>query len=161
MEHANDFYAKAASELAKIDGQIAALEKRRIVLRQFVDLGQKLYAGHASVDLRALMPTLEASGGPQYIAVATPREQSLKARVVALSKRAIQENGPQSTLALVAYIESSGVRVTGAHKPTSVSVILSRANEFQNVRGIGWTLNSPQKEKNPQDATTSAGSSTA
>lgn len=166
MEHANDFYAKAATELAEIDGQIAALEKRRIVLRQFVDLGQKLYA-HANADIRAPAATLQASGGPTLAklgtptATATPREQSLKARVLALSKRAIQERGPQSTTDLVSYIESAGVAVTGAHKPTTVSVILSRSDEFQNVRGSGWSLIPAQKELTPQGAPTSAGSSTA
>ena len=62
MQDAKDLYAQAATELAEIDGQIASLEKRRIVLRQFVDLGQKLYG---SAELRLPMLTLEASGGPQ------------------------------------------------------------------------------------------------
>lgn len=161
MEQPKDFYAQAATELAEIDGQIATLEKRRIVLRQFVDLGQKLYASHASADLRVPMPMLEASVSSTPMAAKTPREQSLKARVKALSKRAIQERGPQSTVALVEYIESSGVSVTGVHKPTTVSVILSRGDEFKNVRGVGWTLVESHKEQNPQDVAASAGSATA
>jgi hypothetical protein len=155
MDQNTDIYAKAASELASIDAQISALEKRRMALRQFVDLGQKLYAAGLSADLRAPMVQLEASGGPTVrfgtpTATVTPREQSLKARVLALSKRAIQERGPQSTVSLVEYIETAGVPVTGAHKPTTVSVILSRSDEFRNVRGTGWTLiESPQKELTP------------
>jgi hypothetical protein len=74
----------------------------------------------------------------------------LKARVLALSKRAIQDHGPQSTNALVAYIEAAGVTVTGAHKPTTVSVILSRSDEFKSDRKVGWVLTEPaQKELTP------------
>jgi hypothetical protein len=154
MDNSKDFYAKAASELAEIDGQIAALEKRRIVLRQFVDLGQKLYAEQAAAQQGGTITLVTTHRVPVGFgtptAIATSREQSLKARVEALSKRAIQERGPQSTVALVDYIESSGVLVTGAHKPTTVSVILSRSDEFRNVRGTGWTLvESPQKELTP------------
>jgi hypothetical protein len=89
------------------------------------------------------------------------REASLKARVLALSKQAIQKAGPLSTRELLALIESAGVEVTGADKPTTVSVILSRSDEFKSDRTVGWTLVDPQKELTPQDVGASAGSSTA
>ena len=38
-----DTYSKAKTELAEIDAQIAALQQRRVGLRQFVELGQTLY----------------------------------------------------------------------------------------------------------------------
>ena len=157
MDNQTDIYAKAFAELSGIDAEIASLEKRRTVLRQFVDLGQKLYAGRAHADLRAPSVVVQASGGP-----AIPRDQSLKARVLALAKQAIQQRGPQSTSALVEYVESAGVAVTGAHKPTTVSVILSRSDSFLSDRKHGWVLTDPsQKELTPQDAPTSAGLSAA
>ena len=162
MDQNSDIYAKAFAELASIDRQIAALEKRRSGLRQFVELGRQLFVT-AHADLTAPMPILQASGGPSErapSATATPREQSLKARVLALSKQAILERGPQTTGALVEYVETAGVIVTGVHKPTAVSVILSRSDEFKSDRTLGWSLVNPQ-EKTPQDARTSTGSSTA
>jgi hypothetical protein len=164
MDQSIDIYAKAASELASIETQIAALEKRRTALRQFVELGQKLYAVQGEVHLRMPSVKLEMSGGPQYqfgTPSTTPRDQSLKARVLALAKKAIQERGPQSTAALVEYVEAAGVEVTGAHKPTTVSVILSRSADFESDRKAGWKLVDLFEEQNPQDAATSAGSSTA
>jgi hypothetical protein len=162
MDQSIDFYAKAADELRGIDRQIAALEKRRATLRQFVDLGQRLYAD---------TPTLSASRTPPDDGMARlgvgpildrhRREASLKARVLALSKQAIQKAGPLSTRELLALIESAGVEVTGADKPTTVSVILSRSDEFKSDRTVGWTLVDPQKELTPQDVGASAGSSTA
>jgi hypothetical protein len=154
MDQNTDIYAKAASELASIDAQIASLEKRRSALRQFIELGQRLFTGSV-LDLQpgnvypanSLGPTTRM-GTPT--ATTTTREQSLKARVLALSKQAIQEQGPQSTNALVAYIEDAGVTVTGAHKPTTVSVILSRSDEFKSDRKVGWVLTEPaQKELTP------------
>jgi hypothetical protein len=108
------------------------------------------------------MATVEASGGPgERPAPATPREQSLKARVLSLSRKAILDHGPHSTADLVEYVEAAGVTITGAHKPTTVSVILSRSEDFRNIRGLGWKLTNSEKEKTPQDAPTSTGSSTA
>lgn len=167
MNQTSDIYARAFAELAGIDSEIAALEKRRATLRQFIELGQRLFAERAGADLRAPSPTLQASGGPSTkfgtpTVTTTTREQSLKARVLALAKQAIQERGPQSTADLVAYVEAAGVVVTGAHKPTAVSVILSRSDEFKSDRKLGWVLiDTTQKELTPLDAPTSAGSSTA
>ena len=160
MDPKSDIYAKAFAELASIDSQIAALENRRSGLRQFVELGQRLFVtGHA--ELTAPMATVEAGGSlSERPASTTPREQSLKARVLALSKQAIQDRGPQPTSALVEYVEAAGVIITGVHKPTTVSVILSRSAEFKSDRTQGWSLLSPQ-EKTPQDVTASAGSPTA
>jgi hypothetical protein len=168
MDQNLDIYAKAANELLSIDGQIAALEKRRAALRQFVDLGQRLYADIGSDAAGRLPPGADvvssvASMGVMGFAerMRNNRENSLKARVLALSKQAIQEAGPRSTRELLAYIEAAGVEVTGADKPTTVSVILSRSDDFKADRNVGWTLVDPQKELTPQDAPTSAGSSTA
>ena len=86
----------------------------------------------------------------------------MKARILGLAEQAIKARGPQSTAALLEFVEAAGVEVTGAHKPTTVSVILSRDDRFKSDRKVGWTLVEPiQKELTPQDARTSAGSSTA
>ena len=55
MDQGQDIYAKAFAELTGIDAEIAALEKRRMALRQFVELGQRLFASHGQ-------PTSDASG---------------------------------------------------------------------------------------------------
>lgn len=57
---------------------------------------------------------------------------------------------------VVSQFESNAL--TGSDKPTTVSVILSRSEEFVSDRSRGWSL-APQEEKTPQDAATSEGSS--
>ncbi len=168
MDEKPDIYAKAFAELTGIDSQIAALEQRRAALRQFIDLGQKLFA---DIDQSARNAKVQTKGsmGTRFgtpVAFTTTREQSMKGRILALSKQAIQERGPQHTAALIEFIEAAGVVITGAHKPTTVSVILSRSNEFLSDRKVGWTLTEGrsepfQKELTPQDVAASAGSSTA
>lgn len=165
MENQTDIYARAAAELAAVDAQILALEKRRQALRQFVELGQRLFGGtgHADVQLPSLVisATGNASGSfGRPSASTTTRDQSMKARILALCKQALEEKTPRSTRDLLAYVEAAGVEVTGADKPTTVSVILSRAPEFENTRGIGWYLIS-QKGQTPHDVAASAGSSAA
>lgn len=163
MDENTDFYAKAASELASIDAQIAALEKRRTVLRQFVELGRQLFADAKRQTASNLTGTLFGSAASQPstkfgLPSTATREGSLKARILTLSRRAIEERGPTHTRDLVAYIESHGVEVTGADKNTTVSVVLSRSDGFKSDRATGWSL--VQKET-PQDAPTSAGSGAA
>ncbi len=141
-----DVFTQAQAELGKIDSEIALLEMRRDSLRQFVTLGAKLYGDHAQADL--------LGGIPEPKVRATGRVP-LKRRIVELAHRFIKENGPTTTKDLVDLIEREGVEITGADKSVTVSVVLSRSNEFASDRRLGWSL---AKEESPHDATTSAGS---
>lgn len=161
MENITDIYAKAAAELSSVDAQIAALEKRRIALRQFVELGRQLYAGHGHAQITLPAVQLDASGTStppnKFIRFQNARESSMKARILALSREALSKAPYLHTVQLIDYIEQHGVAVTGANKSTTVSVILSRDHDFVSDRTRGWSL----VKKNPQDVAASAGSSTA
>lgn len=160
MDQTTDIYGKAEAELASIKSKIASLQKREEELRLFVELGKRLFAdGQTGPVRRFNIPRRVLLDAPasEESEKASVRETSLKARVLALARQRIEQRGPQSTRDLVAFIEAQGIEVTGADKPTTVSVILSRSDEFVSDRTRGWSL----AEKNPQDAATSAGSSTA
>jgi hypothetical protein len=60
------------------------------------------------------------------------------------------------TVQLVEAIEATGLTITGKDKNVTVSVILSRSDEFVSDRTRGWSLIA---EKTPADAATSPGSS--
>lgn len=81
----------------------------------------------------------------------------MKARVLDLSRNAINMHGPLHTTQLVELIEQTGLEITGKDKNITVSVILSRSDDFVADRSRGWSL----AEKNPQDVAASAGSSPA
>ncbi len=83
----------------------------------------------------------------------------MKARILALSRQVLTAQNFAHTTQLVEFIESNGVHITGANKNTTVSVILSRSEEFVSDRSRGWSL--AAEEKTPQDAATSAGPSAA
>lgn len=162
----NDIYAKAEAELTNIDSQLAKLERRRDELRQFVELGRRLYAGTGSerrptgTAIRIPRRRLAEDAEPPSQAgafIQRARELSLKASVLQLSEQAISERGPTHTRELIDYIESRGVQITGSDKTVTVSVILSRSDRFASDRTRGWTL----KQETPQDAPTSTGSSAA
>lgn len=150
MDTQHDLFAKAEADLRSVEAQIASLTKRRSELAEFIALGRKLY-GQQSVT--ATMAKVNEA----VERIRTSRENSLKASVLSLTHQAIQQHGPQTTAQLVAALEAQGVQITGKDKNTTVSVILSRSDEFVSDRRNGWSL----AEKNPQDVAASAGSSTA
>lgn len=163
MDQNIDIYAKAEAELASIDSQMAALEKRRKELDQFVELGRRLFASqHGPIIARLPIPTSSTLRRAMDQAAQHGRDMSMKARILSLCKQYIKDLGrPVMTRELLAHIEANGVEVTGADKVTTISVILSRSDEFKSDRALGWSLIPAQKELTPQDAPTSAGSSTA
>lgn len=148
-----DLLATAESELADIVAQIAALTKRRQELLEFVALGRKLYGGE-----HATTSTQDLFASPSTGKVPTPRENSLKARVLKEVRDYVSLFGPTHTPDLVTMLEGRGIEISGKDKGVTVSVILSRSSEFVSDRKNGWSL---AEEKNPQDVAASAGSSTA
>jgi hypothetical protein len=153
MTSRSELLRLAEAELAEIVAQIAALTKRRQELHDFVALGRKLYGGEqVSKNTSDLFVSPGAGKSP------TPREYSLKARVLKAVREYIELFGPTPTPDLVRMLEElHGIEVSGKDKGVTVSVILSRSNEFVSDRKNGWSL---AEEKNPQDGATSAGSST-
>jgi len=153
MSTKHDLLVTAETELSDIVAQIAALTKRRQELLEFVALGRKLYGGQQV-----------ATSGPDLFAEhqagksPTPRENSLKARVLKAVHEHVAVFGPTPTAELVLMLEDQGIEISGKDKGVTVSVILSRAKDtFVSDRKNGWSL---VEEKNPQDVTASAGSST-
>lgn len=153
MDAKHDLLVTAEKELADIVEQIATLTKRRQELLEFVALGRKLYGGErAATSSQDLFASAETGKKP------TPRESSLKARVLKEAREYIALFGPTPTATLVDVLEERGIEISGKDKGVTVSVILSRSNEFVSDRKNGWSLT---QEKNPQDVGASAGSSTA
>lgn len=148
-----DLLRTAEAELSDIAAKIAALTKRRQELLEFVALGRKLYGSQdlLTSSSQIFTPTVE-------LKAPTPREHSLKAKVLNAVRDHIALFGPTPTSALVDMLEGRGIEITGKDKGVTVSVILSRSNEFVSDRKNGWSL---AEEKNPQDVAASAGSSTA
>lgn len=161
MDQSTDIYAKANAELVDIDRQFAALERRRAELRQFIELGRRLYGGRglgmvAPLSIAAVAENTLASFEHSLPAIETVREGTMKARIIDLSRSAIQMHGPLPTTKLVELIEQAGQPITGKDKNVTVSVILSRSNEFVSDRSRGWSL---AAEKTPADVAASPGSS--
>lgn len=162
MNKATDIYAKAEAELSDIDSQIAALEKRRVELRHFVELGRRLFGADSS-DSSKLLLAIESA---KTVAVNPParrmifrRDTSMKSRIHEIARRVVAEHGPTHTRDLIPFIEAEGVEITGSDKMVTVSVILSRSEDFKADRSVGWTLvNQPHKEVTPQDVAASEGS---
>jgi len=152
MNTQHNLLRTAEQELSDIVAQISVLQKRRQELLEFIALGRKLFGSDTK---SSVAPDLSATH--DQIKAPTPREHSLKARVIKEVRDHISLFGPTPTSALVEMLEGRGVEITGKDKGVTVSVILSRSNEFVSDRKNGWSL---AEEKNPQDVAPSAGSST-
>lgn len=164
-----DIYSKAEAELNSIDQQIAELQRRQVELRQFVNLGRKLF--DATPVQGSLVfppkPATEQSLAAHFATPARARDGSMKARILETAELLIQGQGPLHTKDLVDHLETCGVEIGGADKTVTVGVILSRSSRFKADRKVGWSLSpdwpfpKSQSKENPQDAPTSAGSSAA
>jgi hypothetical protein len=153
MDQAKNPLGAAQAELASVRSQIDALQKREQKLQAFIDLGRELFS--SAIDQELAAPPSDDLNVFERMAIA--QRPSMKARILELAREAIQKNGPMHTRDLLAYVERAGVSVTGADKLITVSVILSRSDEFKSDRTAGWSF----QEKTPQDVAASAGSSTA
>lgn len=153
-----DIYSKAEAELNSIDQQIAALQRRQAELRQFVNLGRKLF-DNSPVQAGPSLPERKATEATGAFAVAhTPRlrDGTMKAQIIETTEALIRTSGKIPTKVLVERLEASGVEIGGTDKGLNVSVILSRSGRFKADRTFGWGL--ADTKENPQDAPTSAGS---
>lgn len=161
MEQSKDLFAQAETELASIDAKIAALHKRRTELAEFVARGKRLFGldrAEPHQPTFSEVGTQFLSAVEKFVETTTRvREDSMKARILAVSREVLTEIPHATTAHLVEQIEARGVAITGKDKNVTVSVILSRSDEFVSDRTRGWSLT----KKNPQDVAASAGSSTA
>ncbi len=158
-----DIYEAAVQELEAIEAQIKPLLARREELRQFVELGRKLFVQGSyavSTDVGQGVQ-IEALGS---VADAAPRRvrrsTSTKDQIIRCAQQAIATAGPRKTADIIALLEADGVEIGGSDKTLTVSSVLSRAKDiFKSDRAAGgWTLVSPHKEETPQGAPTPAGS---
>jgi hypothetical protein len=149
-----DAYTKAKAELSEIDSKIAALQKRRAVLRQFIELGDSLYSNEQESRAAYLM----TSGRLVASMVAVSRETSAKARILSACKAYLLHKGSCHTRELAAALAVQGIELSGSDKLNTLSVLLSKSDEFRSDRKIGWSLTTPHKEVTPQGAGTPAGS---
>ncbi len=156
MEAAKNIYIEAESELASIGDQISALQKRQNELRQFIDLGRRLFKQNqsASSTLTYVQPTEKTLVDNVF---RTPRENSKKARILNTCMSIIKMSGATPTSSLVTQLEAAGIELTAVDKLTAVSTILSRSDKFKSDRVNGWSL----AEKSPHDVDASAGLFTA
>lgn len=149
-------YSQAEDALIVVRREIAALREREQKLETFLNLGKELFADQIGAHHRKRIPLIlsDSTASALKSMAESGQRMSMKASVLNLARKAIEERGSIHTRDLVAYIEATGVTVTGADKSTTVSVILSRSDDFVSDRSKGWSL----KEQTPQDAPTSAGS---
>jgi hypothetical protein len=149
-----DAYAKAKEELREIDIHIAALQQRKVALRQFVDLGEALFreGGHEG-------PTLTAATGHVGISLnnVSLRVESAKARILAGCESIIRRRGATPARELVTALDSMGIEVGGADKLANLSALRSKSNQFVSDRKLGWSL-AVNKEQTPQASEAPAGS---
>lgn len=123
---------KALSELADIDGKIEALSKRRVELRQFVELYQKLYGSGANAArtlgiVRQVKPTRKGGGN--------------KGRIVAAVREILSDGTPRQTRALLEELSKRGLEIGAANKVIGLSSILTRDKQtFVSSRAEGWSL---------------------
>jgi hypothetical protein len=166
MDHAKDLYALAQAEIDEIDQKLKALrasqiplESRRNDLVQFLSLGRRLFEQpDAHSQEPSMVGRVRTHDSAPVGVLSTAGGTSMKARVLSMCRQILSKKPYAHTVELVYILEANGVAITGKDKNTTVSVILSRSDEFVSDRTRGWSLT--QKET-PQDAPTSAGSSAA
>ena len=156
-----DKYQQAVLELQDIEQQLAALvplQKRRDLLRPFVEMGRALFDAQPSSDGNASSESASSISPPPPLT--TVKAGSAKAQIIAAAKSLIAAEGPMQTKTLLDRMHASGIEVGGVDKLITVSVILSRAKDvFKSDRSAGgWKLVHPHKEETPQGAPTPAGS---
>ena len=163
-----DKQERAIAELKRIEAELAkmaALQKRRDYLRQYIELDRILFAERAaddarqdSMDVPMHKPRAVLNDPPEL--EERPRREFTKDRILTGARRLIAANGPMQSADLISALEKVGVVIGGADKVLTVSSILSRAkDQFKSDRAAGgWTLVSPHKEVTPPSAPTPAGS---
>jgi DNA-binding FrmR family transcriptional regulator len=155
-----DIYAKAKIELNEIDSQISTLQQRREALKKFIDLGDTLFGVLPQIrQVNASIERLRGVSG-QISAITEAVEsasRTAKHRILTFCRGYIETNGPTTTRQLIDVLESSGIEVSGSDKVATLSVLLSKSDNFQADRKNGWTLIDPHQESAPPDAPTSAG----
>jgi hypothetical protein len=163
-----DEYKKAKDELRDIDSRIDALQRRKKVLQQFIDIGESLYGDSNKTPGVALSGTgiAQATGIGNFGVGASldrltqrdSQRDSAKARILAASEVYLDSHGPMSTRDLVDLLEANDIWIGGADKVGTLSVLLSKSGLFVADRKKGWSTASAHKEKTPQGAGTPAGS---
>lgn len=151
-----DVFAKARAELATIDSQIAALQQRRVALRQFLDLGLSLYGGE-QIDATAIRAVESAAFHFGAASAQERQREPAKPRILAACEAHIASNGPTRTHELLGVVQAAGIEIGSADPQNALSVLLSKSGRFAPDRKIGWSLKA-QEEATPPVAPTTAGS---
>lgn len=160
---------RAVAELERIEAELAkmaALQKRRDYLRQYIELDRILFEEQADADARQDHPVNAPTYKQRVMPNASqalnerPRREFAKDQILNGAMRLIAGNGPMQSADLVKMLEHAGITIGGADKVLTVSSILSRSkDQFKSDRAAGgWVLLSPHKEETPPGATTPAGS---
>lgn len=159
-----DTYAQAKTELTEIDQKIASLQKRRVDLAKFVELGALLYQSDQSPESKAAAESfhefaartmLQVEAGPTARAKAT----SAKMRILSAAWNILRDAGPLRTREILSRLTAQGVEVAGADPAQTLSVLLSKSDLFRADRSIGWSIvESHVQKETPQDVAASAGS---
>lgn len=164
-----DKQERAIAELDRIEAalaKMAALQKRRDYLRQYIELDRILFderaqddAPQASISDASIHKSSAVLNDLQVMDSGSRRETT-KDRILSGARRWITSKGPMQTAELVKMLEQDGVVIGGVDKVLTVSSILSRTkDQFKSDRAAGgWVLLSPHKEETPQVALTTAGS---
>lgn len=126
VEKAKEDAAKLQATVQRLEAQLASVNEDLEKLTIFIEVAERYNAGEtfSSTSQR------KRSSGP------TQKEILEKAaREILKEKRCSMSTGD-----LVVAVEADGITITGAKKNNVLASVLSRSDDFQNERGIGWRL---------------------
>ena len=143
-----DVIAKAKSQLSTLQGQIASLKVKQDRLTQFISTFEELRAlpdeGDDLVSPIAHMYEMATSNNPR----------PAKVMIVDAARQILSDGIPKHTRDLLSIMEKQRIAVGGKDKVLALSAILSKDEDFQASRKVGWSL----KKAEPASASTEAGS---
>lgn len=141
----SDTLSKALEDFKSIDGKIAALQKRRNELAQFIDLHQRLYPTR---DIFDMGPDDSGNRLASTLAAATAEfDGTAKARIERAVSEILSDGAPRHTRVLLDELAKRGIEVGGQNKVIALSSILSRNKDtFEADRKVGWRLKKEMSE---------------
>ena len=129
-----DVISKAKSQLATLQGQIASLKAKQDRLSQFISTFEELRAlpdeGDDLVAPAARLNELATSAAPR----------TAKVMIADAARQILSDGAPKHTRDLLSIMEKQGIAVGGKDKVLALSAILSKDDDFQASRKVGWSL---------------------
>ena len=120
--------SKAKAELKAISDQLRSLNERKEDLARFLLVYDQL-AGNAEP------PEPEQQ----------PRKETAKERILEAVTSLLADGKPRHTRVLLDSLKALGIEVGGANKLLALSALLSRSEDFEASRKVGWSLKSTNK----------------